>query len=68
MKYTFASVIPIHKGKSKAEAKNYRTVALTSILIKIFEKGSMKDDYQILSEGPRKEYSHSPHTVRNRIC
>ena len=34
----FANIIPIHKGKSKAEAKNYRPVALTSLLIKIFEK------------------------------
>ena len=34
----FANIIPIHKGKSKSEAKNYRPVALTSLLIKIFEK------------------------------
>ena len=34
----FANVIPIHKGKSRAVAKNYRPVALTSLLIKTFEK------------------------------
>ena len=34
----FANIIPIHKGKSRAEAKNYQPVALTSLLIKVFEK------------------------------
>ena len=35
-----ANIIPIHKGKgsSKTEAKNYRPIALTSHIIKIFEK------------------------------
>ena len=33
-----ANIIPIHKGKSRALAKNYRPVALTSLLIKAFEK------------------------------
>lgn len=33
-----ANVIPIHKGGSKAIPKNYRPIALTSHLIKIFEK------------------------------
>ena len=35
-----ANIVPIHKGqgKSRDAAKNYRPVALTSILIKIFEK------------------------------
>ena len=33
-----ATITPIHKGKSKAVAKNYRPVALTSHLIKVFEK------------------------------
>ena len=35
-----ANIVPIYKGqgKNRAEAKNYRPVALTSILIKIFEK------------------------------
>ena len=33
-----ANIIPIHKGKSRAAAKNYRPVALTSIISKIFEK------------------------------
>ena len=31
-------IVPIHKGGSKGEAKNYRPVALTSHIIKIFEK------------------------------
>ena len=33
-----ANVIPIHKGGSKGVPKNYRPIALTSHLIKIFEK------------------------------
>ena len=33
-----ATITPIHKGKSKAVPKNYRPVALTSHLIKVFEK------------------------------
>ena len=33
-----ATIIPIHKGKSRAVPKNYKPVALTSHLIKIFEK------------------------------
>ena len=34
----FAHIIPIHKGKSRALAKNYRPIALTSLIVKIFEK------------------------------
>ena len=33
-----ANIVPIHKGGSRGEAKNYRPVALTSHIIKIFEK------------------------------
>ena len=33
-----ANITPIHKGKSRAIPKNYRPVALTSLLIKTFEK------------------------------
>ena len=33
-----ATITPIHKGKSRALAQNYRPVALTSHLIKVFEK------------------------------
>lgn len=33
-----ANIIPIHKGNSKGLAANYRPVALTSHLIKLFEK------------------------------
>ena len=33
-----ANIIPIHKGKSQAVPANYRPVALTSHLIKLFEK------------------------------
>ena len=33
-----ANIVPIHKGGSKAFAKNYRPISLTSHLIKIFER------------------------------
>ena len=33
-----ANITPIHKGKSRALPKNYRPVALTSQLVKVFEK------------------------------
>ena len=33
-----ANIVPIHKGGSKAFAKSYRPISLTSHLIKIFEK------------------------------
>ena len=31
-------IVPIHKGESKSDPKNYRTVTLTSHLIKVFER------------------------------
>ena len=33
-----STIIPIHKGGSRSKAKNYRAVALTTHLVKIFEK------------------------------
>ena len=33
-----ANIIPIHKGKNRSIAKNYRPVALTSLIVKTFEK------------------------------
>ena len=45
-----ANIIPIHKGKSRAEAKNYRPVALTCILIKTFEKVVRKPIVSFLEE------------------
>ena len=33
-----AIIVPIYKGENRSEAKNYRPVALTSHLIKIFER------------------------------
>jgi hypothetical protein len=33
-----AIIVPIYKGGNRSEAKNYRPVALTSHLIKIFER------------------------------
>ena len=36
--WKMANIIPIHKGKSRSIPKTYQPVALTSILIKVFEK------------------------------
>ena len=45
-----ALIVPIHKGKSKAVAKNYRPVALTSQLSKVFEKVVRKYLARFMSE------------------
>ena len=45
-----ALISPIHKGKSKAVPKNYRPVALTSHLIKVFEKVVRKKIVTFLQE------------------
>ena len=48
--YKTANVAPIHKGGSKGEAKNYRPVALTSHVIKIFEKVVRKKIIEFLKK------------------
>ena len=45
-----SNITPIHKGGSKKLAKNYRPVALTSHLIKIFEKVVRKNIVQFVEE------------------
>ena len=45
-----ATIIPIHKGKSRAVPKNYRPVALTSQLIKVFEKVVRKHMVSFMEE------------------
>ena len=45
-----ATIVPIHKGKSKALAKNYRPVALTSQLCKVFEKVVRKQLVSFMEE------------------
>jgi hypothetical protein len=45
-----ANIIPIHKGGSKAIPKNYRPIALTSHLTKIFEKVVRKALVQYLEK------------------
>ena len=45
-----ATITPIHKGKSRAVPKNYRPVALTSHLIKVFEKVVRNKLVQFLQE------------------
>ena len=45
-----ATIMPIHKGKSRAILNNYRPVALTSRLIKVFEKVVRKSIVQFMKD------------------
>ena len=45
-----ATISPIHKGKSRAVPKNYRPIALTSHLIKVFEKVIRKRIVEFMTE------------------
>ena len=63
----FATITPIHKGKSKALPKNYRPVALTSHLVKIFEKVVRKQVVNYLHE--RNLFNTSQHGfLEGRSC
>ena len=62
-----ANIIPIHKGKSRAVPKNYRPVALTSLLIKAFEKVVRK--YLVAHFDKHKFFNESQHGFRSgRSC
>ena len=52
-----ATIIPIHKGKSRAVPKNYQPVALTSHLIKIFEKVVRKQVVEFMQANDLFNYS-----------
>ncbi|CAL4247595.1 unnamed protein product, partial [Meganyctiphanes norvegica] len=58
-----ANVAPIHKGGSKGEAKNYRPVALTSHVIKIFEKVVRKKIVEYLQKNSK--FNESQHGFRS---
>ena len=45
-----ANIIPIHKGNSRSLAKNYRPIALTSHLIKVFEKVIRKNIVKFMED------------------
>ena len=45
-----AKITPIHKGSSKAYAKNYRPIALTSHIVKVMEKVVVKQLTEHLEE------------------
>ena len=63
----FTNIVPIHKGKSRAAAKNYRPVALTSLLIKTFEKVIRKHLVSFMEE--HQMFNHSQHGFRcGRFC
>ena len=60
-------IVPIHKGDSTAHAKNYRPVALTSHLVKVFEKVVRKHIVQHLET--RNSFNPSQHGFRSgRSC
>ena len=62
-----AIITPIHKGKSRSIAANYRPVALTSHLIKIFEKVLRKNIVQYMDE--HKLFNETNHGFRQaRSC
>ena len=62
-----ANIVPIHKGKSRAIAKNYRPVALTSLLIKVFEKVVRQHLVSFLEE--TQQFNPSQHGFRGgRSC
>ena len=62
-----ATITPIHKGKSRAVPKNYRPVALTSHLIKVFEKVIRKRIVQFMEK--HELFNKSQHGFRGgRSC
>ena len=62
-----AHIIPIHKGGHQGLAANYRPVALTSHLIKIFEKVIRKYIVQFMEENEK--FNFSQHGFRSgRSC
>ena len=62
-----ATITPIHKGKSRAVAKNYRPVALTSHLIKVFEKVARHHIVEFMKEHTL--FNNSQHGFRGgRSC
>ena len=62
-----ATITPIHKGKSRAAPKNYRPVALTSHLIKVFEKVLRKRIVEFMNDNML--FNHSQHGFRGgRSC
>ena len=60
-----AIITPIHKGKSRSVAANYRPVALTSHLIKIFEKVIRKNVVQYMDK--HKLFNESNHGFRQSL-
>ena len=62
-----ANIIPIHKGKSRAVPKNYRPVALTSLLMKAFEKVVRK--HMVSDFEHHNHFNNSQHGFRSsRSC
>ena len=62
-----ANIIPLHKGDNRGHAANYRPVALTSHLIKIFEKIIKKHNVLYMEE--KNLFNNTQHGFRpGRSC
>ena len=60
-------IIPVHKGGSRGEAKNYRPITLTSHLIKLFERVIVKELVYHLES--KNLFNNRQHGFRkNRSC
>ena len=62
-----ATITPIHKGGDKGEPKNYRPIALTSHIIKLFEKVVRKNIVNFMEANDL--YNEGQHGFRSgRSC
>ena len=62
-----ALIIPVHKGKSRSLPQNYRPIALTSHLVKVFEKVVRQNLVRFMDQ--HELFNHSQHGFRGgRSC
>ena len=62
-----ALIIPVHKGKSRSLPQNYRPIALTSHLVKVFEKVVRHNLVRFMDQ--HELFNHSQHGFRGgRSC
>ena len=62
-----ALIIPVHKGKSRSLPQNYRPIALTSHLVKVFEKVVRRSLVRFMDQ--HELFNHSQHGFRGgRSC
>ena len=62
-----ALIVPVHKGKSRSLPQNYRPIALTSHLVKVFEKVVRSNLVKFMEQ--HELFNHSQHGFRGgRSC